>query len=263
MNIVAGTSTGSTPFAPLGPVGDSPFPGCGVYANDAQGCCSCTGYWEAILVEGLGAKTAERLPKMPAMTACKEAIKNFANSPRHVGGVICIKKENGKYGLFHNTMHMPFAFLKENVTIEAQHKMNGYSALICVNSQRWRGVFDFSEYITHLLATCFEVELRRLCEVCGFTVEVKGEENSIAIALCLHNAGTENFSTIMVEKVVWNDSCHMVTELHYHCCLICFLVYVCWLIISFLSEPGTFPRDILLTISSVINVISYCSSQVI
>lgn len=123
-NIAAGTSTGGTPFAPLGRVGDSPFPGCGVYANDAQGCCSCTGYGEAILVERLGAKTAERLPKMPAMTACKEAIKLFAKSPRHVGGVICIKKENGEYGLFHNTMHMPFAFLNEDGTIEAHLAMN-------------------------------------------------------------------------------------------------------------------------------------------
>ena len=116
-NIAAGTSTGGTPFAPLGRVGDSPFPGCGVYANDAEGCCSCTGYGEAILVERLGAKTAERLPKMPAMIACKEAIKMFAKSPRHVGGVICIKKENGEYGLFHNTQHMPFAFLNEDGTI--------------------------------------------------------------------------------------------------------------------------------------------------
>ena len=116
-NIAAGTSTGGTPFAPLGRVGDSPFPGCGVYANDAEGCCSCTGYGEAILVERLGAKTAERLPKMPAMIACKEAIKQFAKSPRHVGGVICIKKENGEYGLFHNTEHMPFAFLNEDGTI--------------------------------------------------------------------------------------------------------------------------------------------------
>ena len=118
-NIAAGTSTGGTPFAPLGRVGDSPFPGCGVYANDAEGCCSCTGYGEAILVERLGAKTAERLPKMPAMAACKEAIRQFAKSPRHVGGVICVKKETGEYGLFHNTEHMPFAFLNEDGTITA------------------------------------------------------------------------------------------------------------------------------------------------
>ena len=118
-NIAAGTSTGGTPFAPLGRVGDSPFPGCGVYANDAEGCCSCTGYGEAILVERLGAKTAERLPKMPPMVACKEAIKAFAKSPRHVAGVICIKKETGEYGLFHNTAHMPFAMLMDDGSIKS------------------------------------------------------------------------------------------------------------------------------------------------
>lgn len=116
-HIAAGTSTGGTPFAPSGRVGDSPFPGCGVYANDSEGCCSCTGYGEAILVELLGAKTAERLPKMPPMQAAKEAINAFAKSPRHVGGVICLKKETGEYGLFHNTEHMPFAMLMDDGSI--------------------------------------------------------------------------------------------------------------------------------------------------
>lgn len=118
-NVAAGTSTGGTPFAPKGRVGDSPFPGCGVYANQAEGAVSCTGYGEAILVERLGAAAGARLAKLPPMVATREAVRAFAKSPRHVGGVIAIKAETGEYGLFHNTAHMPWALLDDDGTIRA------------------------------------------------------------------------------------------------------------------------------------------------
>jgi len=117
--IAAGTSTGGTPFAPKGRVSDSAFPGCGVYANSNDGGVSCTGYGEAILVERLAACTAENMKHETAMNAAKKAILNFAKSPRHVGGVITIKKSTGEYGLFHNTEHMPYAMLLDNGTIKA------------------------------------------------------------------------------------------------------------------------------------------------
>lgn len=113
--IAAGTSTGGTPFAPLGRVGDSPFPGCGVWADDQTGCTSCTGYGEKILPNLLGARTADKLNLMPAMDAAKEAILEFGKtSARSVGGVILISKKHGEYGLYHNTLHMPFAFLDDD-----------------------------------------------------------------------------------------------------------------------------------------------------
>ncbi|KAH0789061.1 peptidase T [Histomonas meleagridis] len=115
-NIAAGTSTGGTPFSPKGRVGDSSLPGCGVWADDEDACCSCTGYGESILVELLAAKTAQRSNNMSAMKAARESIKAFAKTPRSVGGVIMITKK-GEYGLYHNTVHMPFAMLKEDGTI--------------------------------------------------------------------------------------------------------------------------------------------------
>ena len=115
--IAAGTSTGGTPFAPKGRVGDSPFPGCGVWADDSDACVSCTGYGESILTELLAAKAAQRATTMPAMEAAKQAIKAFAKTPRSVAGVIMIVKETGEYGLYHNTKHMPFAMLNEDGTI--------------------------------------------------------------------------------------------------------------------------------------------------
>ena len=99
--------------------GDSPFPGCGVWADDSDGGCSCTGYGEQILVETLASRAASRLTKMPAMEAAKEAINAFAKTPRSVGGLIMICKETGEYGLYHNTQHMPFAYLNDDGSISA------------------------------------------------------------------------------------------------------------------------------------------------
>jgi len=117
--IAAGTSTGGTPFAPKGRIGDSPFPGCGVWADDDDGCTSCTGYGEAILVEQLGAKAAGLVKDHHPMEAAKIAITRFSRLPRAVGGVIMISKKTGEYGLFHNTEHMPFAMLMDNGEIKS------------------------------------------------------------------------------------------------------------------------------------------------
>jgi isoaspartyl peptidase/L-asparaginase-like protein (Ntn-hydrolase superfamily) len=117
--IAAGTSTGGTPFAPKGRVGDSPLPGCGLWADDADACCSCTGYGEAILTELLAAQTAKRSLTMGAMEAAKAAITEFARRPKALGGVIMVVKESGDYGLFHNTEHMPFAMLNDDGSITA------------------------------------------------------------------------------------------------------------------------------------------------
>jgi isoaspartyl peptidase/L-asparaginase-like protein (Ntn-hydrolase superfamily) len=115
--IAAGTSTGGIPFAPPGRVGDSPFPGCGVWADDSDACVSCTGYGEVILTELLAAQAARKCGTMGAMRAAKEAILGFARRPKALGGLIMIVKETGDYGLFHNTEHMPFALLNPDGTI--------------------------------------------------------------------------------------------------------------------------------------------------
>ena len=43
--IAAGVSTSGPPFKPPGRVGDSPLPGCGLYADD-QVCCACLVLYE-------------------------------------------------------------------------------------------------------------------------------------------------------------------------------------------------------------------------
>ena len=47
-NLAAGTSTGGTNTNPPGRLGDSPLPGCGLYADGTLGACSMTGDGESI-----------------------------------------------------------------------------------------------------------------------------------------------------------------------------------------------------------------------
>ena len=48
-DLAAGTSTGGMPFKPAGRVGDSPFIGAGLYADNATGAASTTGHGERII----------------------------------------------------------------------------------------------------------------------------------------------------------------------------------------------------------------------
>jgi isoaspartyl peptidase/L-asparaginase-like protein (Ntn-hydrolase superfamily) len=124
-NIAAGTSTGGTPFAPAGRVGDSPFPGCGLWADDEDGAASATGYGEAILVELLSARAAQRCGQGTAQEAAEGAIRRWAKGPRTVGGVIVISKKTGEYGICHNTATMPFAMVNDDETITAAVRYGG------------------------------------------------------------------------------------------------------------------------------------------
>jgi beta-aspartyl-peptidase (threonine type) len=58
--LAAATSTGGTPFKPLGRVGDSPVPGAGFYA-DAHVAVSATGWGEAIAAVGLAREVREEV----------------------------------------------------------------------------------------------------------------------------------------------------------------------------------------------------------
>ncbi|KAK8899451.1 Isoaspartyl peptidase/L-asparaginase [Tritrichomonas musculus] len=118
--IAAGTSTGGTPSAPFGRVADSSLPGCGVWADDNDACCSSTGIGEFILKHLLAAKAAFKVNEMSAMEAAREAINDFSNSfsKRKIdAGVILIAKKTGEYGFSHSSVHMPIAFLNDDGSI--------------------------------------------------------------------------------------------------------------------------------------------------
>ena len=94
--LVAGTSTGGTPFRKPGRIGDSPLPGCGYFANQV-GAASATGWGEAIAAVSLcreavghvehGATPIESVSN--SLTTMYEVVKNL-DGDGATGGLILL-----------------------------------------------------------------------------------------------------------------------------------------------------------------------------
>ena len=103
--LVAGTSTGGTPFKQPGRVGDSPIPGAGTYATE-ECAVSCTGWGEAIMVAGTAKTVADFIEKgESAQKAAEKSIAILRNRFSGYGGVIVVTKD-GEHGMAYNTPRM-------------------------------------------------------------------------------------------------------------------------------------------------------------
>lgn len=112
--IAAATSTGGTLFKPAGRVGDSPLPGCGYYADNALAGVSTTGHGESIIRVQLARVAADFCARLNAPAAAEAAISVLRDRVGGRGGVILIDHA-GRIGLAHNTPHMAYAFLSEDM----------------------------------------------------------------------------------------------------------------------------------------------------
>lgn len=105
-HIVAGTSTGGTPYKLPGRVGDSPVPGSGYYADDRFGGASSTGWGEGILRVLLARTAVDHLRSgVVARTAAERAIAALKADVAGEGGVIMLDN-NGNWAFDHNTPFM-------------------------------------------------------------------------------------------------------------------------------------------------------------
>jgi len=109
-NIAAGTSTGGTPFKPVGRVGDSPLPGCGYYADNALAGVSVTGHGEAIIRVQLARSAADFCAKLHAPSAAEAAMRMLSDRVGGKGGLILIDHA-GRVGYAYNTPQMARAFM--------------------------------------------------------------------------------------------------------------------------------------------------------
>ena len=107
-NLAAGTSTGGMPYKPPGRVGDSPFIGAGLYADNDTGAVSTTGHGERIIPLVL-AKTAADLmgTGLEPQAAADRALARLARLDAR-GGLITLDRE-GRIGVAWNTPAMAFA----------------------------------------------------------------------------------------------------------------------------------------------------------
>ena len=107
--MAAATSTGGTPGKPSGRIGDSPIPGCGLYADDRLGAVAATGEGEAILRVGLARRAADLARETSAKDAAWLAVREMEDRVGGRGGLVLIARD-GSIGYAFNTRSMPVAY---------------------------------------------------------------------------------------------------------------------------------------------------------
>jgi L-asparaginase / beta-aspartyl-peptidase len=107
-NLAAGTSTGGMPFKPPGRVGDSPFIGAGLYADNETGAVSTTGHGERIIPVVLAKRAADLMGGgLDPQEAAERALATLARI-KGVGGLITMDR-SGRVGVTWSTPAMAYA----------------------------------------------------------------------------------------------------------------------------------------------------------
>jgi beta-aspartyl-peptidase (threonine type) len=119
-NVAAATSTGGLTGKLEGRVGDSPLPGCGVYADNRSAGVSSTGHGEFFIRSVMAKEVADcvrwrRQPGSSVQEVCRQAFADSMDSlgEAALGGVIVIDRE-GEIGTFHNAAGMFRAFVTQD-----------------------------------------------------------------------------------------------------------------------------------------------------
>jgi L-asparaginase / beta-aspartyl-peptidase len=107
-NLAAGTSTGGMPFKPPGRVGDSPFIGAGLYADNESGAVTTSGHGERIIPIVLSKRAADLMGDgLDPQTAAERALAELARVDGR-GGLIALDRR-GRIGVTWNTPTMAYA----------------------------------------------------------------------------------------------------------------------------------------------------------
>ena len=106
-NLAAGTSTGGLTGCHQGRVGDSPLPGCGLYADNAVGAVSLSGDGESLIRTMLAARLIHSLEVAPPKAAIEAALVHLSRVGGEAG-LIVIDAE-GRIGWGHNSAQFAVA----------------------------------------------------------------------------------------------------------------------------------------------------------
>lgn len=112
-HVAAATSTGGTAMKLPGRLGDTPLIGCGTYADDALGACSCTGLGEAIIKATLARHACDLLGggEAPGLAA-ERAVVELARFGGD-GGLILVDPR-GRVGFAFNSARMARAWVGDD-----------------------------------------------------------------------------------------------------------------------------------------------------
>jgi beta-aspartyl-peptidase (threonine type) len=117
-NLAAGTSTGGLEGCPAGRVGDSPLPGCGLYADNSLGAVAFSGDGESISRGMLAARVMQSLESQPPEAAIEQAIARLARIGGEAGGIVLDRA--GRIGWAHNSPHFAVGIVtSEDETLHA------------------------------------------------------------------------------------------------------------------------------------------------
>jgi len=105
--IVAATSTGGLEGARAGRVGDSPIPGCGLYADNMVGGTAFSGDGEAIIRLALAARLMTALEQQSPEPALAESLARLTRIGGEAGAVVI--DVSGRIGWDHNSDHFAVA----------------------------------------------------------------------------------------------------------------------------------------------------------
>ena len=111
-HLAAGTSTGGLTGCHHGRVGDSPLPGCGLYADDAVGAVSLSGDGESLIRTTLAARLIHSLEGVPPEPAIDLALARLAEVGGEAG-LIVIDAE-GRIGWGHNSPQFAVAHARSD-----------------------------------------------------------------------------------------------------------------------------------------------------
>jgi beta-aspartyl-peptidase (threonine type) len=102
-HLAAGTSTGGLNGQAPGRVGDSPLPGCGLYADDTVGGVSLSGDGEAIIRVIAGSRIMQSMAAEHPQHAVEAGIAALRRVDGEAGAIAI--DHNGRFGWAHNTPH--------------------------------------------------------------------------------------------------------------------------------------------------------------
>lgn len=106
-SIAAGTSTGGLSGCMAGRVGDSPLPGCGLYADDAVGGVSLSGEGESLIRTTLASRLMQALEQNDPQTAVAGALERLERVGGEAGLIVIDRR--GRFGWDHTSDHFAVA----------------------------------------------------------------------------------------------------------------------------------------------------------
>ena len=110
-NIAAAASTGGLSGKMPGRVGDSPLPGCGLYADDDLGGVCLSGEGERIARAMLAARAMVALETQDPQTAADQALERLRLVGGEAGAIVLDR--SGRIGWAHNSPHFAVAYATE------------------------------------------------------------------------------------------------------------------------------------------------------